>query len=367
MSASWIRHLIYAATVVVVGSSHCEGQDVSSGDAARWQRISDSLQSIDRRLQALERRPLGLADTFGRRLESLGSRRGENGFRALYTMDRHGSNVEFLVAAPGMISSATPDVSHDGKMVAFDAVAQLEHFAESKIFIYAMEGPFRGEVRDLGYGNVPSWSPDDRRVAFMLNPGNPEDAKGGIWVMNADGSDRKWLCPGWYPSWSPDGKRLCVEAIFEQPNCLHIYDFDDKTSRKLLGEKWSVEYSGATWSPDGKQLVFIGKHGGREHLAVADLATGVASIKILYTEKDPQRKLIGPATSSPDGTQIVFAIQEIDRPKAIRRSWAGTYLYSIAAEVPSAPVLLEEDEVGVINRGMKWMPDSRKIVFSSER
>jgi Tol biopolymer transport system component len=160
---------------------------------------------------------------------------------------------------------------------------------------------------------------------------------------------------------------LCVEAVTEQPNCLHIYDFESKRSRKLLGKEWAVVYAGATWSPDGKRVVFVGQNGGLEHLATADVEIGEPSVKILYTERNQRRKLIGPPVWSPDGDQIVFAIQEPDRPETNRRQWPYTYLYSISAEVPSAPVLLEGEEVGLINRGMKFSPDSRKIVFSSER
>ena len=108
----------------------------------------------------------------------LADRRGEEGYRALYTMNRDGSNVELLVAAPGMISTATPEWSHDGKMIACDAVPKVDAVSESHIFVYAVDGPFRGTAKNLGYGNVPTWSPDDRQIAFMLNDGSPAARKG---------------------------------------------------------------------------------------------------------------------------------------------------------------------------------------------
>src|SRR5688500_6324652 len=110
-------------------------------------------------------------------------RRDEEGFRALYTIARDGTRPRYLVAAPGMISSATPAWSHDGKMVAFDGVPAPDQVRQSRIFVYALEGPFKGPVRDLGYGNTPSWSPDDRQIAFMLNSGTPIGAAEGIWLM----------------------------------------------------------------------------------------------------------------------------------------------------------------------------------------
>ena len=139
-------------------------------------------------------------------------RRDEAAFRALYTVNRDGTNAQYLVAAPGMISSGTPAWSHDGKMVAFDALADVDDVCRSQLFVYAVEGPFKGPVRALGYGNTPSWSPDDRRIAFMINDENPLSVRGGVWLMDADGGNRRWLAQGWYPRWSPDGKRLCCHA-----------------------------------------------------------------------------------------------------------------------------------------------------------
>jgi dipeptidyl aminopeptidase/acylaminoacyl peptidase len=294
-------------------------------------------------------------------------RKDEEGFRALYTMNRDGSDVEFLVAAPGMISSSTADWSHDGKIVAFDCVPTLHQFDKSHVFVYAVEGPFKGTTRDLGFGNVPCWSPDDRTIAFMLNGSNPAGARGGIWTMDADGSNRKWLCRGWYPRWSPDGKEICCHAYFDRPQSLHVVHVKTGKIRKLFGETYGVKFGGATWSPDGKKFVFIAVFNGKEHLATADVDGNPDSLKILYQEDNESRALVGPPSWSPDGKQIVFAIQDRNAAGSKGRRWHHTYLYSISAEVPSAPVQLETERVGLINRGMMWSPDSSKIVFSSER
>ncbi len=295
------------------------------------------------------------------------TRQREEGFRALYTMNRDGSNVQYLVTAPKQISSATPEWSHNGLMIAFDSVDVLQNFQRSKLFVYAVGGPFKGMFKDLGYGNVPSWSPDDSQITFMINSGNPKNQQAGIWVMNSDGTDRKWICTGWYPRWSPDGSEICFHAYFKNPQQIHFYNVKTGAIRKILGSPMAAKFGGGTWSPDGNSIVFIGIKDGKEHLSVIHKSGSPKTLKILYRENNSERELVGPPSWSPDGKQIVFARQEPGKTGSQNRIWHHTYLYSISAEVPSAPILLEKEKIGLINRGMMWSPDSQKIIFSSER
>jgi len=294
-------------------------------------------------------------------------RRNDEGFRALYTMNRDGSNVKYLTAAPGMISSATPEWSHDGKMVAFDASPEIDAVVEARVFVAAVDGPFKGLVLDLGYGNTPSWSPDDRQIAYMINSSNPIHARGGTWIMNAEGTKRRWISEGWYCRWSPDGKLLCCHGtLADGRSSLVVVDVATQTERPLLtAEGWHLQDYGGTWSPDGKRIVFVGSYQGNDCLATIGLNGPNDSIHVLYTDDDSSQRLVGPPAWSPDGRQIVFAMQPSSEQGP--RRWWKSYLYSMAADVPCAPVLLERTKVGNINRGMNWSPDSKKVVFSSER
>jgi Tol biopolymer transport system component len=293
-------------------------------------------------------------------------RRDEAAFRALYTVNRDGTNARYLVAAPGMISSGTPAWSHDGKMVAFDALAAVDDVERSQLFVYAVEGPFKGPVRSLGHGNTPSWSPDDRRIAFMLNDDNPLRVRGGVWLMDADGSNRRWLAAGWYPRWSPDGKRLCCHAWLPNGTAsLFVIDAATGASQPLFqAGGWELRDHGGNWSPDGKRIVFVGALVGKDHLATIDANGAEDSIRVLYSNEDERRTLVGPPAWSPDGRQIIFAMQQAEPGP---RQWWNSHLYSMAADVRSGPVLLEGTKIGNINRGMSWSPDGKQLIFSSER
>jgi TolB protein len=67
------------------------------------------------------------------------------------------------------------------------------------------------------YAEEPAWSPDGARIAFVGTPGMGSKDNAEIFVMNADGTERKRLTdiPGndhWPPAWSPDGTRIAFTS-----------------------------------------------------------------------------------------------------------------------------------------------------------
>lgn len=60
----------------------------------------------------------------------------------------------------------------------------------------------------------PSWSPDGKQIAFTRLNGcrEPECVFGDVWVMDADGTDPRFVRKDFNPSWSPDGERLAYES-----------------------------------------------------------------------------------------------------------------------------------------------------------
>lgn len=99
------------------------------------------------------------------------------------------------------------------------------------------------------------WSLDGSRIALF-------DGR-GIWVMNADGSDRRILTPDSLltlpPSWSPDGSKIAFSAVdHEEVIGLFVMNADGSKLLRIADQlpldmqaRWQP-----SWSPDGSRIVF---------------------------------------------------------------------------------------------------------------
>jgi len=140
--------------------------------------------------------------------------------------------------------------------------------------------------------------PDGTKIAFSRFYYNNF---GGIFVMNADGSDQRAVasCFG-EPAWSPDGLKLAVgsDAIY-----LINVDGSNRTQITQPTDSYSDDYLPA-WSPDGSKITFTRGtecfFGGCDHedLWVVN-ADGSNPTKLVDSPADA-------SAWSPDGTKIIF-------------------------------------------------------------
>jgi Tol biopolymer transport system component len=58
---------------------------------------------------------------------------------------------------------------------------------------------------DMGYMD-PTWSPDGQWIAYTYSPGH-------IYLMKRDGTEAHYLTDGELPSWSPDSRRIVFSQL----------------------------------------------------------------------------------------------------------------------------------------------------------
>jgi Tol biopolymer transport system component len=156
-----------------------------------------------------------------------------------------------------------PRPSPKGDWLVLARAALTEH---QDVFAVRHDGDgLRRLTNDDARDGEPDISPDERRIAFESNRGG----LGGIWLMNADGSDLRPLTPpsdttAWTsPRWSPDGRTI---AARQQPgNRVVLFDADRVASppRAMLPIPSELRDGTAllplsmarlAWSADGRQL-----------------------------------------------------------------------------------------------------------------
>jgi Tol biopolymer transport system component len=170
----------------------------------------------------------------------------------------------------------------------------------------------------------------DGLIAFHRRVGS---TPAEIWVMNPDGSGKRFLARGDDYQWSPDGRWIA----FDRDDGLYVINRDGRALRRLV----EASVASPTWSPDGTQIAIVTFAAGGG-LAVVDVAGG--GVRQLTRGEDES------PVWSPQGMRIAFMRWTGDRFKIAAIDADGTHRRFLTTDSYNA-------------HNPAWSPDGRRLAF----
>lgn len=208
----------------------------------------------------------------------------------IFTAKPDGSNLKRLTTTPGYDAETT--INRQGRLV-------FTSKRDGDLDIYTMDGNGKNVKRltnELGYDGGPFWSYDGKQIVYRAyHPQTPKEKADyiallkqnlirptvlDIWVMNADGSNKRQVThlnkASFAPYFFPDGKRIIFSSNQADPKGR---DFDlymirtDGTGMERI--TFNPTFDGfPMFSPDGKKLVFASNRNdakqGETNIFIAD-------------------------------------------------------------------------------------------------
>ena len=191
----------------------------------------------------------------------------------IFTARPDGTDLKQLTHTPGYDAETT--ITRDGKHLVFTSMR------DGDLDVYTMDangGNVRRLTNELGYDGGPFWSYDGEQIVYRAYHPQTEKEKSDylgllkqnlirpttleIWVMNADGSNKREVThngkANFGPYFFPDGRRVIFASNMDDPRGrnfdLYKINIDGTGLERIT---FNDTFDGfPMFSPDGKKLVF---------------------------------------------------------------------------------------------------------------
>lgn len=157
------------------------------------------------------------------------------------------SNKEYYTITNNTCNDWGPVWSPVGDWIAFYSDCD----GERNIYKMRANGGDRTQLTFNSGSNswFPAWSPDGTQITFSSN----RSGKYHIYMMNANGGSEVQLAKGCVSYYSPDGSQILYGVYCDDTDDLWLMNANGSNQRPITD---GVECKNATWSPDGKSIVF---------------------------------------------------------------------------------------------------------------
>jgi hypothetical protein len=241
----------------------------------------------------------------------------------LYILDL--STLEKRLLVEGFAYNA--DWSPNGEWIVFNTYP--------KIHKIKVNGDSLTQLTHQGNNFFPDWSPDGQWIVYDRSLADAS-GPGGIWVMKADGTEKRWIGEGRDPSWDFSSHKI-VGMINEAINGTSSYwklVFYQISPDSLIGIS---EFKNKTirvpeYSPDGSRITFWTPEG----IWITDSEDGISKRILPNHLSNPsyQGKIslfVGNPSWYPDGEHLIyehFKITRYENPQpGFGPFWEGYYSF----------------------------------------
>ncbi len=199
----------------------------------------------------------------------------------------------------------------------------------------------------------PQISPEGARIVYTRQQVNKIEDRwdSSLWIVNADGSQNRFLTKGSAPRWSSDGKRILYIADGEPRGSQVFVRWIDTDGPATQITHATEKVADARWSPDGKWIAF----------------------SMFVPEKDPWNISMpaAPEGAKWTGTPRVVSTLHYRQDQVGYLQDGHTHLFVVAADGGAARQITNgrwSAGAGELRAAvpMDWTPDSKSIVFEAD-
>lgn len=246
-----------------------------------------------------------------------------SGNKDVWIMDYDGYNQTAITVSKSL--NLSPDLSPDGKKVAFTSYRTAEGTIGQNIVVYSIYEGKKVNLFSRGTLNsAPAWSPDGSRIAFTSNVnGNPD-----LFTINADGSGLHQISFGrsidTSPAWNPRSGEIAFTSDRSGNPMIYVMNEDGTNERRLT---FVGEYNeSAAWSPDGTKLAYVSRSGINFDIYVIDMQSTVVT-RLTQNEGSNENPCW-----SPDSRHIAFSSNRTGRYQIWTMLFDGTRLRQLTRD-----------------------------------